>query len=139
MSGLNCGNFAPGRQLRWGRILPGLAGISRYVDQTVVSSGPDGIGILEGRSHSVNYPMVFALFWVRSRKHSQIRRGLIRFPRQIGADHFPTFPRVHGFKQNIGRKEKFVRVERRKDNREGAIVAIFTAMDGFGRDVRNFA
>ena len=92
MPGLNNGNFAPRGQLRRRHVLPGLAGISRNVDQAVVGPRPDGVGFLEGRSHGVNYPAVLPLLRVGRGKNSQIRRCLIGFPRQIGTNDRPTFP-----------------------------------------------
>src|SRR6202030_3489758 len=86
-----------------------------------------------------DYSAVFALFWVGGRKNSQIRRRLIGFPGKIGTNHGPTFPGVHSFKYNIGRKEKLVRIERRKYYRQGAVVAVFTPTDGLRSNIRNFA
>src|SRR6202140_28611 len=82
---------------------------------------------------------MLTLLGIERGKNSQIRRCLIGFPGQIWTNHRPTFPGVHSFKQNVGRKEKLVRIERRKYNRQGAIVAVFSPTDGLRRNVGNFA
>src|SRR5208282_3179484 len=82
---------------------------------------------------------MFALFRIARAERAKIFRRLVRFTRQVRADDGPTAPLISGLEQDVRGKVQRLGIERRKRNRQRAVVAIFAAPYGLRRNVRRFA
>src|SRR5208337_2490541 len=70
---------------------------------------------------------MFALFRIARAERAKIFRRLVRFTRQVRADDGPTAPLISGLEQDVRGKVQRLGIERRKRNRQRAVVAIFAA------------
>src|SRR5260370_37639392 len=82
---------------------------------------------------------MFCLFRIACRENPKARGNFKGFAREIGTDDLPTVSRIGRFEKYVGRKIERVRLERRKNNRQGARVTILAAANRFRRDLRVFA
>src|SRR4029077_17462911 len=114
MRSLDNGNLAPGLELGWRDVLPGLSGVLRNVNQPVVGAGPNCIRVLEGRRHGVNHATVFALLRIVSCEDAEVWRSVVGSAGEIGAHRFPGISAVCGFEQDVGREIERSRINRRK-------------------------
>ena len=126
MAGIHQRYLAPGVQRRWGYIIPGFPAIVCYMYQTVICTGPYRITVYGRWCYGIynatlrHFPhRVCAIDAHRS-------RNIIGGPCQVGADHLPRITAIMCFEHYIACKEQRLVVNRRKDNRCGAQVAIVT-------------
>ncbi len=104
MRNLDDRDLAPGLELRWRDVLPGLSGVLRDVNQTVVRARPNCIRVLERRRDRVNHAPVLALLRIVGRKSPEVWRRIVGSPRKIGTDHLPAISGIDGFEKDVGRE-----------------------------------
>ena len=81
---------------------------------------------------------MLAFFRIACRKHTKIRGRFVRIACQVRADYFPALAAINRFEHDVCGEKQFVRVRRRKHQRQSAIVAILAAPHGLRRNVLHF-
>src|SRR5664279_4656516 len=135
MRGCNYRNLAPWFQLGWRDVLPRLTPIARQLNQAIIGAGPDGVDLFERRRHGINRAPVVAVLRIACRKRSEIRGHFIRLAGKIGTDNAPAVAPVRGLEQDIRRKVQGLGIERRKRNRERAVISILASAHHLWRDI----
>ena len=78
-------------------------------------------------------------FRIARGENTEVRGDLVGFAREIRTDDLPAVSRIGRFEKHVGREIKRVRLERRKNNRQGARIAILAAANGLRRNFRVLA
>src|SRR6266550_3633319 len=96
--------------------------------------------LLHGLScDGVNYAAVLPFFRIARGENTEVRGDLVGFAREIRTDDLPAVSRIGRFEKHVGREIKRARLERRKNNRQGARIAILAAANGLRRNFRVLA
>src|SRR5229473_3055056 len=124
MGGLDHRDLAPRGQVGRRDVAPILPAVPGEVHQPIVGAGPDQLRILERGCDGIDDPAVFAFLRVCGTENPQTGWYLVILPRQIGADCLPASTSVGGLEEHVGCEKEGARLERRKDDRQGAYVAV---------------
>src|SRR5260370_40331167 len=89
------------------------------MDQTIIGSAPNAIYIQRRRRDGIDHAALFCRSrWIGA-IFSDTRRQLVGLARQVRADLLPIPSTVPRLPKRVPRKEKQMRIDRRKDDRLG--------------------
>jgi hypothetical protein len=94
MRGVQLGDFAPRSELGRRDVLPVLAAIARDLDQAIVGSGPDQVGVFGRWRDGIDHAAMLAFGGIVGDERAEGRGNSGIFTSQVGADDLPTVAAV---------------------------------------------
>src|SRR5579863_9266081 len=102
MRRLQLRDLAPRSEIRGSYVFPICSAIVRNVDETIVSSSPDYLGIPRRGCYRINHATMLPFHWIRLDKHTQSRRHARIFASQVRTHDLPAI-------STVGRSEQHIR------------------------------
>src|ERR1700678_2283827 len=135
--GADLRDLAPGCEFLRSNVVPLLAAVARLPDQSVISTGPERVDILERRGERINYSALFGRSFGDESAHAGRCSGILAG--EIGTDGLPGISAVDGFEKHVAGVVKSVGIERREHGGRGAVGAVLCTAQRDGRNVLHLA